>query len=85
MTASEIQIAATDEDMEQRIRPLVNDILERFNQENISPSEAGMVVLSLIYRLMTVLEENPEARRFFILTLINLINNFLAGEVEGRD
>jgi len=85
MTASEIQIAATDEDMEQRIRPLVNDILERFNQENISPSEAGMVVLSLIYRLMTILEETPEARRFFILTLINLINNFLAGEVEGRD
>jgi len=85
MTASEIQLAATDEDMEQRIRPLVNDILERFNQENISPSEAGMVVLSLIYRLMTVLEETPEARRFFILTLINLINNFLAGEVEGRD
>jgi len=85
MTASEIQIAATDEEMEQRIRPLVNDILERFNQENISPSEAGMVVISLIYRLMTVLEENPEARRFFILTLINLINNFLAGEVEGRD
>jgi len=85
MTASEIQIAATDEDMEQRIRPLVNDILERFNQQNISPSEAGMVVLSLIYRLMTVLEETPEARRFFILTLINLINNFLAGEVEGRD
>jgi hypothetical protein len=85
MTASEIKIAATDEDMEQRIRPLVNDILERFNQENISPSEAGMVVLSLIYRLMAVLEETPEARRFFILTLINLINNFLAGEVEGRD
>ena len=85
MTASEIQIAATDEEMEQRIRPLVNDILERFNQENISPSEAGMVVLSLIYRLMTILEETPEARRFFILTLINLINNFLAGEVEGRD
>jgi hypothetical protein len=85
MTASEIQLPATDEDMEQRIRPLVNDILERFNQENISPSEAGMVILSLIYRLMTVLEETPEARRFFILTLINLINNFLAGEVEGRD
>jgi hypothetical protein len=85
MTASEIQIAATDEEMEQRIRPLVNDILERFNQQNISPSEAGMVVLSLIYRLMAVLEETPEARRFFILTLINLINNFLAGEVEGRD
>ena len=85
MTESEFQIAATDEEMEQRIRPLVNDILERFNQEHTSPSEAGMVILSLIYRFMTVLEEAPEARRFFILTLINLINNFLAGEVEGQD
>ncbi len=85
MTEPEFQLAATDEEMEQRIRPLVNDILERFNREHISPSEAGLVVLSLVYRLMTVLEEAPEARRFFILNLINLINNFLAGEVEKED
>lgn len=74
----------TDEELEERVRPLVNDILERFNQEQISPSEAGMVILSLTYRLLGLLEEAPEARRFFILTLINLINNFLAEEMEGK-
>lgn len=85
MTEPETLIGATDAEMEQRISPLVNDIFERFNQEQISPSEAGMVILALVYRLLEVLEEAPEARRFFILTLINVINNFLAEEVEGRD
>jgi hypothetical protein len=85
MTEPETLIAATDAEMEQRISPLVNDIFERFNQEQISPSEAGMVILALVYRLLEVLEEAPEARRFFILTLINVINNFLAEEVEGQD
>ena len=85
MTEPETLIAATDAEMEQRISPLVNDIFEHFNQEQISPSEAGMVILALVYRLLEVLEEAPEARRFFILTLINVINNFLAEEVEGGD
>ena len=35
MTESEIQFTATDEEMEERIRPLVNEILERFNQEDL--------------------------------------------------
>ncbi len=85
MTEPETLIGATDAEMERRISPLVNDIFERFNQEQISPSEAGMVILALVYRLLEVLEEAPEARRFFILTLINVINNFLAEEVEGQD
>jgi hypothetical protein len=85
MTEPATLIGATDAEMEQRISPLVNDIFERFNQEQISPSEAGMVILALVYRLLEVLEEAPEARRFFILTLINVINNFLAEEVEGQD
>jgi hypothetical protein len=76
---------ATDEEMERRLRPLVNEILERFNQESVSPSEAGMVILSLTYRLLGVLAEAPEARRFFILTLINLINSVLAEDLEGQD
>jgi hypothetical protein len=84
MTEPEIPMFATDEEMERRIRPLVNEILDRFNAEDITPAEAGMVILAMIYRLMGLLEEAPEARRFFILTLINLINNFLAGEVEGQ-
>jgi hypothetical protein len=85
MTDLEMQIPATDEEMELRLRPLVNEFLERFNQENISPAEAGMVILSLTYRLLGVLAEAPEARRFFILSLINLINGVLAEELEDQD
>jgi hypothetical protein len=73
---------ANDEELEESVRPLVNEILERFNQEDVSPSQAGMVVLALTYRLLEVLQDAPEARRFFILTLINLINNYLAEELE---
>jgi hypothetical protein len=84
MTASQGEVAPqeTDAEMAERLRPLVNEILETFNQREISPSEAGMVILSLIYRLLEVLKEAPEARRHFILTMINLINNFLAAELE---
>jgi hypothetical protein len=30
-----------------------------------------------------VMHDAPEARRFFILALINLINNYLADEMEN--
>ena len=83
MTEIDIIACATDEEMEARVRPLVNEILERFNQEGVSPSQAGLVVLGLIYRLMEVMHDEPEARRFFILALINLINNYLAEEMEN--
>ena len=79
----ELQGGETDAEMAERIRPLVNEILEMFNERQISPSEAGMVVLSLTFRLLEVLQEAPEARRHFILTLINLINNYLADELQG--
>ncbi len=85
MTAADITVPTTDEEMAAKVRPLVNDILARFNEEQLSPSEAGMVILSLTYRLMEVLKEAPEARRFFILTLINLINTYLAEEMEAKD
>jgi hypothetical protein len=85
MTAEENEIlpGETDAEMAERIRPLVNEILETFNHRQVSPSEAGMVVLSLTYRLLEVLKETPEARRHFVLTLINLINNYLADEMQG--
>ncbi len=79
----EFHSGETDTEMAERIRPLVNEILELFNERQISPSEAGMVVLSLTFRLLEVLQEAPEARRHFILTLINLINNYLADELQG--
>ena len=80
---TEFQTGESDEEMAERTRPLVNEILEIFNERQISPAEAGMVVLSLTYRLLEVLKETPEARRHFILTLINLINNYLADELQG--
>jgi hypothetical protein len=83
MTEIDTAAFASDEEMEARVRPLVNEILERFNQEDVSPSQAGLVVLALIYRLMEVMHDAPEARRFFILALINLINNYLAEEMEN--
>jgi hypothetical protein len=83
MTEIDIAAFATDEALEENVRPLVNEILERFNREGVSPSQAGMVVLALIYRLMEVMHDAPEARRFFILALINLINNYLAEEMEN--
>ena len=82
MTEIDTATFASDEEMEARVRPLVNEILERFNQEGVAPSQAGLVVLALIYRLMEVMHDAPEARRFFILALINLINNYLAEEME---
>ena len=83
MTEIDTAAFASDEEMEARVRPLVNEILERFNQENVAPSQAGLVVLALIYRLMEVMHDAPEARRFFILALINLVNNYLAEEMEN--
>ena len=80
---TEFQTGESDEEMAERTRPLVNEILELFNKRQISPAGAGMVVLSLTYRLLEVLKETPEARRHFILTLINLINNYLADELQG--
>ena len=79
---TEFQTGESDADLAERIRPLVNEILEIFNERQISPADAGMVVLSLTYRLLEIMKEAPEARRHFILTLINLINNYLADELQ---
>jgi hypothetical protein len=81
MTEIDTAAFATDAEMEENVRPLVNEILDRFNQEGVAPSQAGLVILALIYRLMEVMHDAPEARRFFVLSLINLINNYLAEEM----
>jgi hypothetical protein len=71
-----------EERLAERVRPLVNDILARFNEEGVTPQEAGMIVLALTHRIMKVLGGNPEEQRGFILQVVNLINNYLAGELE---
>lgn len=72
----------TPEALAERVRPLVNGILERFNEEQVTPREAGWVILALTHRLLTVLEHNPQERQTFVLQFINLVNRFLAGEME---
>lgn len=80
LVMSEQEESSRESEIAARVRPLVNEILDRFNQENVTPPEAGMVVLALISRLLAVLEDQPESRRYFILTLINVINNYLVEE-----
>lgn len=70
------------EEFSERIRLLANSILARFNEEQITPQEAGWVILALTHRLLTVLEHNPEDRQAFILQFINLVNQYLAGEIQ---
>jgi hypothetical protein len=82
MTEIDTAAFASDAELEASVRPLVNEILDRFNEEGVSPSQAGLVILALIYRLLEVMKDEPEARRFFILTLINLVNNYLAEAME---
>ncbi|MBW1992611.1 MAG: hypothetical protein JRI59_10995 [Deltaproteobacteria bacterium] len=71
-----------EEKLAERVRPLVNDILARFNEEGVTPQEAGMVILALTHRLLGVLDGNPEEQRAFILNVVNLINRYLAGELD---
>jgi hypothetical protein len=81
---TDLKVPATDLEMEEKVRPLVNDILDRFNREQTSPAEAGMVIMGLVHRLLGLLKEAPEARRFFVLTLINVINSCLAEDLKGE-
>jgi hypothetical protein len=67
----------------ERVRLLANSILERFNEEQVTPQEAGWVILALAHRLMTVLGQNPEDRQNFVLQFIGLVNQYLAGGLEG--
>jgi hypothetical protein len=66
----------------ERVRVLANSILENFNKEQITPQEAGWVILALTHRLLSVLENNPEERQAFIMQFISLVNQYLAGELQ---
>ena len=70
------------EEFSERVRSLANGILERFNQEQITPQEAGWVILALTHRLLTVLENNPEDRQAFVMQFISLVNQYLAGDLQ---
>jgi hypothetical protein len=75
----------TSEEFSERVRLLANSILERFNEEQVTPQEAGWVILALAHRLMTVLEKNPADRQNFVLQFISVVNQYLAGELQEGD
>jgi len=70
--SSEIELA-------ERVRPLVNEILARFNEEGINQQEAGTIIIALMHRLLQALDDNPEAQRLFTLSVVQLVNQHLAG------
>ena len=70
------------EELSERVRAMANSILERFNEEKVTPEEAGWVILGLTHRLLTVLGEDPEKRQAFVLQFISLVNQYLAGDLQ---
>jgi hypothetical protein len=70
-------------ELSERLCLIVNEILTMFNQRNVTPTEAGTVVLALIHRLMGVLQESPEAQRAFVTSIIGVVNEHLLGILES--
>ena len=83
MSDDQVQPAATE--LSERLCQIVNEILNVFNQKNVTPPEAGTVVLALIHRLMGVLEESPEAQRAFVTSVIEVVNEHLLGILKSSD
>jgi len=77
----EVQITAESE----RLRQIVNNILAIFNEQQITPQEAGTVILALIHRLMGVLQENRELQRAFVASIIDVVNQHLLQSLEDDD
>jgi hypothetical protein len=69
----------------EKVRPLVNDILARFNTEQITPQEAGMVILALTHRLLGALDSQPAERQSFIMSLISVVNQYLSGRLAEEE
>ncbi len=72
------------EEFSERVRSLANGILERFNKEQVTPQEAGWIILALTHRLLTVLEQNPADRQAFVMQFISLVNQYLSGDLQGN-
>lgn len=83
MTEEPVQLVPTE--LSERLCQIVNEILVTFNQKNVTPSEAGTVVLALIHRLMGLLQDNPEVRRAFVTSIIGVVNEHLLGILESAD
>jgi hypothetical protein len=82
---SEDQVQMGGEALSERLCQIVNEILTMFNQNNVTPPEAGTVVLAIIHRLMGVLQDSPEAQRAFVTSVIEVVNEHLLGILESND
>lgn len=69
--------------LSERLCQIVNEVLAMFNQQNVTPSEAGTVVLALIHRLMGVLADDPQSQRAFVASVIEVVNEHLLGLLES--
>ncbi len=83
MTQDQEQAVATE--MTERLRQIVNEILAMFNEQNVTPQEAGTVILALIHRLMGVLQDSPELQRAFVASIIDVVNQHLLQVLEESD
>ena len=83
MTQDQEPAVATE--MTERLRQIVNDILAMFNEKNVTPQEAGTVILALIHRLMGVLRENQDMQRAFVASIIDVVNQHLLQVLEDSD
>jgi hypothetical protein len=72
-------------ELSERLCKIVNEILTIFNQHNVTPPEAGTVVLALIHRLMGVLVDSPESQRAFVASVIEVVNEHLLGILKSGD
>jgi hypothetical protein len=83
MTAEQIQLVPTE--LSEKLCQIVNEVLATFNQKNVTPSEAGTIVLALIHRLMGVLHDNPEVQRAFVTSIIGVVNEHLLGILDSGE
>ena len=81
MTEEQVQSVSTE--LSDRLCEIVNEILAGFNQQNVTPSEAGTIVLALIHQLMAVLQDNPDVQRAFVTSIIGVVNEHLLGLLES--
>ncbi len=73
------EIPMVEAALAEKVRPLVNNILARFNDDNITPQEAGVVIIALMHRVLQILHDSPEAQRQIALSVLSLINEHLQG------
>ncbi|MBM4288997.1 MAG: hypothetical protein FJ135_12810 [Deltaproteobacteria bacterium] len=81
MPQDQVQPEVTE--LSERLCQIVNEIFATFNQKNVTPPEAGTIILALIHRLMGVLADNPDSRRDFVASIIEVVNRHLLESLEG--